>query len=85
MALAPMLQIRVIVRERDASGTSVGWVLILLVGFFLWLTYGLVNRDLPIIITNVVALVVTAMLLVTVGVFEQRRRESSRVQRSDRS
>ena len=77
MALSPILQIRVIVRERDARGTSLGWVLILLVGFVLWLTYGLVNRDLPIIITNVVALVVTATLLVVVRVVERRRAEAA--------
>jgi uncharacterized protein with PQ loop repeat len=75
MALSPILQIRVIVRERDARGTSLGWVLILLVGFVLWLTYGLVNRDVPIIITNVVALVVTAVLLVVLRVVGRDRPE----------
>jgi MtN3 and saliva related transmembrane protein len=72
MALAPVLQIRVIVRERDAGGTSLGWVLILLVGFVLWLSYGLVNRTWPIIITNVVALTTGIALLVTTRLYARR-------------
>lgn len=66
MGLAPLLQVRVIVRDRSSEGVSVGWVLILLIGFLLWLTYGIVNRDVPLIISNVVAAVVTTTLLVTI-------------------
>lgn len=66
MALSPLLQMRVIMREQDASGTSLGWVVILLVGFALWLVYGLVNGVVPIIVTNVVAISVSLALLVTV-------------------
>ena len=73
MALAPLLQIRVIRRERHARGTSVAWVVILLIGFALWLVYGLVHGIVPIIVTNVVALVVTAALLATVWTVDQRR------------
>ena len=69
MGLAPLLQIRLIVRERDARGTSLAWVLILLVGFLLWLAYGVVNRDLPIIICNVVSVVVTTSLVITVRLY----------------
>ena len=65
MGLAPLLQVRVILRERSSEGISAGWVMILLVGFLLWLAYGFVNRDVPLIITNVVAVSVTATLLVT--------------------
>jgi MtN3 and saliva related transmembrane protein len=66
MGLAPILQIRVILRERDASGTSLGWVLVLIVGFVLWLSYGLMEGDVPIIVTNIVAVVVTSTLLAVV-------------------
>ncbi len=65
MGLAPLLQVRVIVRERSSEGISAGWVMILLVGFLLWLAYGFVNRDVPLIITNVVAVSVTTTLLIT--------------------
>ncbi len=66
MGLAPLLQVRVIVRERSSEGVSVGWVVILLIGFLLWLTYGIVNGDVPLIMSNVVAAVVTTTLLVTI-------------------
>jgi MtN3 and saliva related transmembrane protein len=75
MGLAPLLQVRVIVRERDSSGTSRSWVLILLVGFVLWFTYGVVNDDVPIVISNVVAVVVTTTLLVTTLVYGRRSTE----------
>lgn len=32
MGLAPLLQVRVIIRNRDAGGTSLGWVIILVRG-----------------------------------------------------
>lgn len=72
MGLAPLLQVRVIVRERTSEGVSVGWVVILLVGFMLWLAYGIVNRDVPLIIANVVAATVTTTLLTTMWVFRPR-------------
>ena len=65
MGLAPLLQVRVIVRERSSEGISPGWVMILLIGFLLWLVYGFVNRDVPLMITNVVAVSVTTTLLIT--------------------
>ncbi len=73
MGLAPLLQVRVIVRERSSEGISAGWVLILLVGFLLWLAYGFVNRDVPLIITNVVAVSVTTTLLVTMRRYRPTR------------
>ena len=38
-------------------------------GFMLWFAYGVVNRDVPIIVTNVVSLVVAATLLVTTHLY----------------
>jgi uncharacterized protein with PQ loop repeat len=72
MGLAPLLQVRVIVREKDATGTSVAWISILLVGFLLWLAYGIVQRDVPLILSNIVAATVTTTLLVTIGVYRRR-------------
>lgn len=76
MGLAPLLQVRVIVRDRNSSGTSVGWVLILLVGFVLWSAYGAVNHDVPIVITNLVSLTVTATLLIIARVYGKGPKES---------
>ena len=40
MALGPMLQIRRIVEHQSSSGNSVAYFVILLVGFALWIAYG---------------------------------------------
>lgn len=72
MALAPLLQIRIIVRNRDAGGTSPAWVSIMLIGFLLWLAYGLVNQALPLVITNTVSVLIATALLVTIRRFRGR-------------
>lgn len=77
MALAPLLQIRIVVRDRDASGISRGWLVILVIGFVLWLVYGVVNVVVPIIVTNIVAVTVTAALLAVVWRFGRPLPEAS--------
>ena len=58
MALGPLLQIRRIVEHRSSSGNSVGYFVILLVGFGLWMAYGVAASNLALIIPNAVAAVV---------------------------
>ena len=60
MALGPVLQIRRIVEQRSSSGNSVGYFVILLVGFALWMAYGVAASNLALIIPNAVAGVVIA-------------------------
>lgn len=52
MAVAPLLQVRVVIRRRNSDGASATWIAILLVGFILWLCYGITTGDRPLIITN---------------------------------
>jgi MtN3 and saliva related transmembrane protein len=59
MALAPLLQIRTIVRSRSSAGVSLGYFRVLAIGFVLWLVYGLDRRDPVLIIANTVALAAT--------------------------
>jgi uncharacterized protein with PQ loop repeat len=66
MAISPMLQIRAILRTRDSSSVSAGYQRVLLVGFLLWLAYGIASDNWAIIVPNVVAAVVSAAtILVT--------------------
>jgi MtN3 and saliva related transmembrane protein len=65
MALSPILQIREFVRRRSSDGVSIGYLLVLLVGFALWGAYGVASRNLPLVVPNTVALVVMG---VTVGI-----------------
>ena len=61
----PVLQIRKIVEHRSSSGNSVGYFVTLLVGFALWMAYGVVASNLALIIPNAVAaIVITATIAV---------------------
>jgi uncharacterized protein with PQ loop repeat len=59
MGLAPLLQIRTILQRRSSADVSVGSMAVLLVGFALWLAYGISIGDGALIVTNVTALAVT--------------------------
>ncbi len=58
MAVSPLLQIRAIRAHRSSRGVSIGYQQVLLVGFLLWLSYGIALRNAAIIVPNVVAAVV---------------------------
>jgi uncharacterized protein with PQ loop repeat len=65
MALSPMLQIRAILEHRTSRGVSIAYLSVLLVGFCLWLAYGVALGNTALIVPNAVALVVCAT---TIGV-----------------
>ena len=66
MAVSPMLQIRAILHARDSSSVSAGYQRVLLVGFLLWLAYGIASDNWAIIVPNVVAaFVALATIVVT--------------------
>jgi uncharacterized protein with PQ loop repeat len=60
MALAPLLQIRQIRRHRSSKSVSVAYQQVLLVGFVLWLAYGVADANLALIVPNTVAALVSA-------------------------
>jgi MtN3 and saliva related transmembrane protein len=64
MAAAPMLQVRRIRAAGSSAGVSLTHLVVLLVGFSLWLAYGVANDLTPIVVTNVVNLCATATWLV---------------------
>jgi len=72
MGLAPVLQIRRMLRERSSAQVSVGYFLILLAGFLLWIAYGISLRNPALIVPNCVALLITATVI-TVAVRLRRR------------
>lgn len=55
MALAPVLQIRRILRRRSSRDVSVGYLAVLLVGFGLWISYGAVIGNLVLVVPNTLA------------------------------
>jgi MtN3 and saliva related transmembrane protein len=54
-----------ILRTRDTNGISLAMYLVFTAGILLWLTYGVMTGDLPVILANVVtfALAVTILVL----------------------
>ncbi len=65
MAVAPSLQIRRMLRRRSSHDVSLGYFSILLVGFALWVAYGVALGNLALIVPNVVALAVGATTIGT--------------------
>ena len=66
MAISPLLQIRAIMLTQNSAGVSAGYQRVLLVGFLLWLAYGIASDNWAIIVPNVVAAFVSlATILVT--------------------
>ncbi|HEV2375295.1 MAG TPA: SemiSWEET family transporter [Streptosporangiaceae bacterium] len=65
MGIAPVLQIRRMLRERSSRDVSVGYFTILLIGFVLWIAYGAAARIPALVVPNIIALLVgTAVVIV---------------------
>ncbi len=65
MALGPVLQIRKIVEYKSSGSVSIGYFLVLFVGFVLWFAYGIAASNLALIVPNAVAgvVIVTTILV----------------------
>jgi MtN3 and saliva related transmembrane protein len=66
MGIAPLLQIRRMLLEQSSRDVSLGYFVILLIGFLLWIGYGLAARNLALIIPNTVAILVAVALVIVV-------------------
>jgi uncharacterized protein with PQ loop repeat len=65
MGIAPVLQIRRMLRERSSRDVSIAYFAILLVGFLLWIAYGAAAGLPALVIPNTVAVLVgTAVIAV---------------------
>jgi MtN3 and saliva related transmembrane protein len=60
MGVSPVLQIRRMLRQRSSRDVSVSYFVVLLVGFVLWLGYGIAARNLALIVPNGIALLIGA-------------------------
>jgi MtN3 and saliva related transmembrane protein len=66
MGLAPVLQIRRMLRQRSAREVSLGYFAILLAGFLLWISYGIAAGNMWLVVPNGIALL-TGLALITVA------------------
>jgi MtN3 and saliva related transmembrane protein len=74
MALSPLLQIRKMLRHRSSREVSIGYFCVLLVGFVLWVAYGITIDNYILAVPNAVAFSVCAA---TIGIAIWYRRSSS--------
>lgn len=72
MALSPVLQIRAIVRRGSSHGVSIGYFVVLTVGFVLWLLYGAAIRNVAIVVPNSVALLLALVTIAVAAVYRRR-------------
>jgi MtN3 and saliva related transmembrane protein len=64
MGISPLLQIRRMLRERSSRDVSLGYFMILLAGFLLWICYGIAAGNLILVVPNSVALLVGIALVI---------------------
>ena len=78
MGIAPLLQIRRMLRHQSSREVSVGYFTILLIGFLLWIAYGTAARIPALVIPNAVAVLVgAAVIIVALRLRRQPARSSS--------
>lgn len=64
MAISPGLQIRRMLHRHSSADVSISYLVVLEIGFALWLAYGISLRNLAIIVPNCVAFVVGLLTIV---------------------
>ena len=67
MGLSPTLQIRQMLQTRSSRDVSLGYLLVLDVGFLLWLSYGISIANWALIASNTVALTVGTITIAVVA------------------
>jgi len=56
MGLSPLFELRRVTVSQSSADVSLAYVGVLLLGFVLWLSYGVALGNVPLIVSNVVAL-----------------------------
>ncbi|MEV6346516.1 SemiSWEET family transporter [Actinoplanes sp. NPDC051851] len=74
VSLAPLLQVRLVVRHRDSSGSSAGWPATIFIGSSLWALYGLVTDDLPLIIADSIGALISLFTVIMIQIYRPARR-----------
>lgn len=57
-------QVIKIAREKKVEDVSIAMIVVLICGICLWIVYGVMRKDLPIIITNLFSLLVNSVLII---------------------
>ncbi|MDX2002168.1 MAG: SemiSWEET transporter [Chitinophagales bacterium] len=62
-AIAMVPQVVKCYRTRKAGDVSYGMYIVYLIGFTLWIIYGAMKSDVPIIATNVISIILSCIML----------------------
>lgn len=62
-AISLIPQLVKIIKEKKADNISYGMLAVLMVGLILWVCYGIMKNDYPIIITNSFSLLINILIL----------------------
>lgn len=76
MALGPILQIRKIVENRSSRTVSIGYFLVLLLGFILWVAYGIAASSFVLIVPKAVAAIVSSATILVALRYRQLPRSA---------
>ncbi|GAC1596160.1 MAG: lipid-A-disaccharide synthase N-terminal domain-containing protein [Ginsengibacter sp.] len=57
-------QLMKIIKEKEVEDISVGMVLVLITGISVWIYYGVLRNDWPVILTNSFSFIVNVLLLI---------------------
>jgi uncharacterized protein with PQ loop repeat len=64
MGIAPALQIRRMLRARSSREVSVAYFMVLIIGFLLWIAYGVAAGIPALVIPNIVAVLTGATVVI---------------------
>lgn len=62
-AVSLLPQLIKMIKEKKANDISIATLLVLFIGIGLWIWYGFMKQDLPIITTNIASLLINAMVI----------------------
>jgi MtN3 and saliva related transmembrane protein len=80
MGVSPVLQIRRMIRQRSSRDVSIGYFTVLLIGFVIWVSYGIATRNPVLIVPNAVALLVgVSTIVVALQLGRGSRRTDARI------
>lgn len=71
-SIAMMPQLIKVIKEKNAEDISVTMILILISGLSLWVWYGILQDELPIILSNGFSILVNLTLLICCIVFKKK-------------
>ena len=61
------------IKEKEGKDISAGMLIVLLAGLAVWVAYGIMKKDWPIIITNAFSFLVNSIIITLKFIYERKR------------